>query len=87
MSGLVSLLSGRNFETKTFEEAIAEKSFAQLRVEVEQFSNETNFKRFIMIHRNSRSRFDALLPQFNERLPLQFVNGVERFKKPLATGR
>ncbi|MBI3852618.1 MAG: DUF262 domain-containing protein [Verrucomicrobia bacterium] len=51
LSDLVSLLSGRNFETKTFEEPIAEQSFARLRQGVENFSNETNFKRFIMILR------------------------------------
>ncbi len=53
LSDLVSLLSGRNFETKSFDEAIAEKSFAQLRAGVEQFSNETNFKRFVMILRSA----------------------------------
>ena len=50
---MVSLLSGRNFETKSFDEAIAEKSFAQLRAGVDQFSNETNFKRFVMILRSA----------------------------------
>ncbi len=53
LSDLVSLLSGRNFETKSFDEAIAEKSFTQLRAGVEQFSNETNFKRFVMILRSA----------------------------------
>lgn len=53
LADLVSLLSGRNFETKTFEETIAEKSFAQLRAGVEQVSNETNFKRFVMILRSA----------------------------------
>lgn len=49
LSDLVSLLSGRNFETRTFEAEIAEKSFAKLKKGVEEFINETNFKRFIMI--------------------------------------
>ncbi len=53
LSDLVSLLSGRNFETKSFDEAIAEKSFSQLRAGVDQFSNETNFKRFVMILRSA----------------------------------
>jgi hypothetical protein len=53
LSDLVSLLSGRNFETKSFDEAIAEKSFAQLRSGVDRFSNETNFKRFVMILRSA----------------------------------
>ncbi len=49
LSDLVSLLSGRNFETRTYEEPIAEQAFATLRVGVENFINETNFKRFLMI--------------------------------------
>lgn len=49
LSDLVSLLSGRNFETRTYEESIAEQSFAMLRTGVNDFINETNFKRFLMI--------------------------------------
>jgi hypothetical protein len=49
MSDLVSLLSGRNFETRTFEEEIAENSFSKLKEGILNFMNETNFKRFIMI--------------------------------------
>jgi len=49
LSDLVSLLSGRNFETRSFEEEIAEKSFALLGEGIKDFSNETNFKRFLMI--------------------------------------
>lgn len=49
LSDLVSLLSGRNFETRTYEDAIAEQSFATLRTGVNNFINETNFKRFLMI--------------------------------------
>jgi hypothetical protein len=49
LSDLVSLLSGRNFETRTYEAAIAESSFALLREGVLNFINETNYKRFIMI--------------------------------------
>jgi len=49
MSDLVSLLSGRNFETRTFEEDIAEESFKKLKDGVFNFMNETNFKRFVMI--------------------------------------
>jgi hypothetical protein len=45
----VSLLSGRNFETRTYEDSIAEASFATLKVGVLNFINETNFKRFLMI--------------------------------------
>lgn len=49
LSDLVSLLSGRNFETRTFETEIAEQSFEKLRIGVINFINETNFKRFLMI--------------------------------------
>lgn len=49
LSDLVSLLSGRNFETRTYEDSIAEASFASLKAGVLNFINETNFKRFLMI--------------------------------------
>lgn len=49
LSDLVSLLSGRNFETRTYEDSIAEASFATLKIGVNNFINETNFKRFLMI--------------------------------------
>ncbi|HVZ39749.1 MAG TPA: hypothetical protein VHI13_10765 [Candidatus Kapabacteria bacterium] len=49
LSELVSLLSGRNFETRSFEEEIAAASFARLTTGVLEFVNETNFKRFLMI--------------------------------------
>ena len=49
LSDLVSLLSGRNFETRTFEDSIAEASYASLKTGVFNFINETNFKRFLMI--------------------------------------
>lgn len=49
LSDLVSLLSGRNFETRTYEDTIAEHSFATLKSGVTNFINETNFKRFLMI--------------------------------------
>jgi hypothetical protein len=49
LSDLVSLLSGRNFETRTYEDSIAEASFARLKAGVLNFTNETNFKRFLMI--------------------------------------
>ena len=49
LSDLVSLLSGRNFETRSFEDSIAEQSFATLKTGVHNFINETNFKRFLMI--------------------------------------
>ncbi|MCO5382661.1 DUF262 domain-containing protein [Methanosarcina sp. Z-7115] len=49
LSDLVSLLSGRNFETRTYEEEIARDSFKKLEEGIYEFINETNFKRFLMI--------------------------------------
>lgn len=49
LADLVNLLSGRNFETKVYEDAIAEASFAKLTTGVLDFINESNFKRFVMI--------------------------------------
>ena len=49
LSDLVALLSGRNFETRTFEEEIAEASFAKLEKGILNFINENNFKKFLMI--------------------------------------
>ena len=51
LDDLVALLSGRNFETREFEEAIAEESFKRLEAAVMRFMKETDFKRFIMILR------------------------------------
>jgi hypothetical protein len=49
LSDLVSLLSGRNFETRSYEEEIAHDSFKRLEEGIYDFINETNFKRFLMI--------------------------------------
>ncbi|MBR3417835.1 MAG: DUF262 domain-containing protein [Oscillospiraceae bacterium] len=52
IADLVSLLSGRDFETRENLESIAEASFHTLREGVEAFVNETNFKRYLMIVRS-----------------------------------
>lgn len=49
LSDLVSLLSGRNFVTRTYEDDIARDAFRRLESGVLQFINETNFQRFVMI--------------------------------------
>lgn len=49
LADLVSLLSGRNFATKQFDESIAEETFAKLGNGVHRFINETNFQRFVSI--------------------------------------
>lgn len=53
LADLVGLLSGRNFETRTYEKEIAENSFQVLGEGVREFINETHFKRFLMIIRSS----------------------------------
>lgn len=49
LSDLVSLLSGRNFETRDYEEDIAEQSYAKLKDGVLKFVNKTNFDRYMMV--------------------------------------
>lgn len=53
LQDLVALLSGRNFETKQFEEEIAETSFASLKRGVLNFMNQTHFQRLLMILRSA----------------------------------
>jgi hypothetical protein len=52
LQDLVALLSGRNFETKQYEAAIAEESFAKLKLGVLNFINKTHFDRLTMILRS-----------------------------------
>ena len=49
LQDLVALLSGRNFETKQYEEKIAEESFARLKKGIHAFINQTHFERLLMI--------------------------------------
>ena len=53
LQDLVALLSGRNFETKQYEEVIAEASFGRLKKGVLAFINQTHFERFTMIVRSA----------------------------------
>jgi len=53
LQDLVALLSGRNFETREYEEAIAEVSFAKLKAGIEAFMSKTHFDRLTMILRSS----------------------------------
>ena len=49
LSDLVSLLSGRDFETREFKVEIADDSFNQLHDAVMQAVNKTNYERYLMI--------------------------------------
>lgn len=48
-SDLVALLSGRNFETRSYEDEIAENSYKMLADGLTNFVNQTNYQRFLMI--------------------------------------
>jgi hypothetical protein len=65
LSDLVSLLSGRNFETRDYEEEIASKSYETLIDGVNDFVNETNFKRFIMIIKSAGFVTNKLIRSVN----------------------
>lgn len=53
LQDLVALLSGRNFVTKQYEEAIAEASFNSLKKGILAFINKTHFERITMILRSA----------------------------------
>jgi len=53
LQDLVALLSGRNFETKQYEDAIAEESFGKLKQGILAFVNKTHFDRITMILRSA----------------------------------
>ncbi len=53
ISDLVSLLSGRDFETREYREEIAKGSFSKLREGVLEVVGETNFRRYLMIVRST----------------------------------
>jgi hypothetical protein len=61
LQDLVALLSGRNFETREFEEAIAEESFKTLKSGILNFMNKTQFQRFIMIVKSAGFVSSSLL--------------------------
>lgn len=49
IADLVSLLSGRDFNSRDYQESIAEDSFAKLKEGVLEFVSKTNFQRYLMI--------------------------------------
>ena len=49
IADLVSLLSGRDFDSRDYQESIAEDSFAKLKEGVLEFVSKTNFQRYLMI--------------------------------------
>lgn len=65
LQDLVALLSGRNFETKQFEDAIAEESFGKLKAGILDFVNQTHFERFTMILRSAGFVASSLISSQN----------------------
>lgn len=65
LQDLVALLSGRNFETKQYEEVIAEESFRRLKDGIMAFMSETHFNRVAMILRSAGFVTSALIGGHN----------------------
>ena len=70
LGDLVSLLSGRDFETRTYKEDIAEDSFARLTSGVKNFMNEYNFKNFVLAIKGCGFISEKLL---NSKMTLDFA--------------
>ena len=65
LQDLVALLSGRNFETKQYEETVAEEAFGKLKAGVLSFINKTHFDRLTMILRSAGFVTSGLLRSQN----------------------
>ncbi len=65
LQDLVALLSGRNFETHTYEEAIAEDSFTKLKRGIDAFISKTHFDRLTMILRSAGFITSSLIRSHN----------------------
>jgi hypothetical protein len=88
LSDLVSLLSGRNFETRKYEEEIAEQSFAKLSEGVKNFMNETHFKRFMMIIRSAGFIDPSMIRSINaiDFAYILYLKLVEKKENPAEIG-
>lgn len=70
LGDLVSLLSGRNFETRIFEEETSEWSFGLLREGVLNFMNEYNFSQFVLAIKSVGFISDKLI---NSQMTMDFA--------------
>ncbi len=61
LQDLVALLSGRNFETKQYEEVIAEELFGQLKQGILRFVNKWHFDQLVMILKSAGFVSSALI--------------------------
>lgn len=69
LSDLVSLLSGRNFETREFSEDIIESSYEKLNRGILDFVNEYNFKQFTLAIRGAGFKSSKLI---NSQMTMDF---------------
>lgn len=65
LGDLVALLSGRNFETRAYEETIVEQSFNRLKEGISAFMNRTHFERLTMILRSAGFLTSSLIRSQN----------------------
>ena len=65
LSDLVALLSGRNFETRTYEESIAQETFERFGRSFLRLSKKTDFQRFIMIIRSAGFIHSSMIRSIN----------------------
>ena len=70
LKDLVNLLSGRDFETRSYKEEIAEESFNKLTIGVKNFMNEYYFKNFVLLIKSCGFISEKLL---NSKLTLDFA--------------
>jgi hypothetical protein len=62
---LVSLLSGRDFETREYREDVVESSYNTLRDGIDDFINQSNFERYLMILKSAGAIRDDLIRSQN----------------------
>ncbi len=65
LQDLVSLLSGRDFETREYREEVIEDSYARLSSGINDFVNQSNFERYIMILKSTGAIRDDLIRSQN----------------------
>lgn len=70
ISDLVSLLSGRDFETREFKEEIVEDSYQKLREGILAFINEYHFEQFVLAIKGAGFQAEKLL---NSQMTLDFA--------------
>ncbi|MCI8886386.1 MAG: DUF262 domain-containing protein [Dorea sp.] len=70
LSDLVSLLSGRDFETREYKDEIVEDSYDKLKGGILKFINEYNFEQFVLAIKGAGFKSNKLL---NSRMTLDFA--------------